>query len=411
MRTLIHSCTVIDVIQGRVVPDSYVVVQDKRIAAVGTGVLDHKGLGPFDLDLDGQGKYLIPGLVNMHVHIQRRHLHHKGKGVFRQGAAALENSDDTRRMLFAVRNGWDELLGGVTTIRDCCSKSRLNTMYRDAVNEGLVVGPHVVSCGLGIAATGGHETHRYPGAVQVDGPAEFRKAVRTEINHHADFIKFMGSGGLGGLPEHEHPYWVEVSLEELKAGVEAAHGRMKRCTIHAMGKESVRIAVQAGIDGIEHGTNLDEELIALMKDRAVYYVPTMSGIAAVADREEESGSKELAEFIRTLVVRPHIESVRLAHQAGLLVGAGTDTLGDLVTELQMFTACGMTAAEALRTATMNAATILGSLAEIGTVEAGKLADLVLVGADPLSDISNLRSVAWVMKEGRVVTKATLAGVQ
>jgi imidazolonepropionase-like amidohydrolase len=411
MKTLIRDCHIVDVEAGKVMKNAWLVIEGTLIVDFGYGEVKSPAAETFDQVIDAEGGYLSPGLINLHVHIQRRHLHHKGKGVFRQGAAALENSEDARRMLFAMRNGWDELLGGVTTIRDCCSKSRLNTMYRDAVNEGIVIGPHVVSCGLGIASTGGHETHRYPGAVEVDGVDEVMKAVRTEIKNHADFIKFMGSGGLGGLPEHEHPYWVELSYNELKAGIDEAHHRMKTCTIHAMGFEAVRIAVEAGIDGIEHGTNLNPELVALMKERKVYYVPTMSGIATVADRESESGSKDLAEFIRKLVVRPQFESVRLAHAQGLLIGAGTDTLGDLVTELEMFTQCGMSAAEALRTATSNAALILKRQESIGSIAHGKLADLILVDQNPLEGIENLRNLRWVMKEGLKLTKENLAKVE
>ncbi len=115
------------------------------------------------------------------------------------------------------------------------------------------------------------------------------EGLRTEIKHHADSSNSWEAVA-GGLPEHEHPYWVELSYDELKPGVDEAHHRMKTCTIHAMGFEAVRIAVEAGIDGIEHGTNLNPELVALMKERKVYY-PTMSGIATVADREAESGSR------------------------------------------------------------------------------------------------------------------------
>ncbi len=410
MRILIHSINLIDVEKGEVLHNSYLVTEGSKISSVGNGAVPSDIAHSCNEIVDGSGLYLLPGLINLHVHIQRRHLHHKGKGVFRQGAAALENSEDSRRMLFAMRNGWDELLNGTTTIRDCSSKSRLNSIYRDAIAEGLIVGPDVISCGLGIATTGGHETHRYPGAIEADGPDAFRKAVRTEIIYHADFIKFMGSGGLGGLPEHEHPYWAEVSQGELSAGVEEAHNRMKSCTIHAMGKKSVRIAIDAGIDGIEHGTNLDEELVALMKEHGVYYVPTMSGISTVADREEESGSFELAEFIRNLVVRPQQESVQLAYSNGLLIGAGTDTLGDLVCELELFTKCGMTNADALKTATSNAAMILGRQQDIGSIRPGKKADLFMIEGNPLESVSNLRRILKVMKNGSFISRESLAKI-
>jgi len=185
---------------------------------------------------------------------------------------------------------------------------------------------------------------------------------------------------------------------------------MKSCTIHAMGKKSVRIAIDAGIDGIEHGTNLDEELVALMKEHGVYYVPTMSGISTVADREEESGSFELAEFIRNLVVRPQQESVQLAYSNGLLIGAGTDTMGDLVCELELFAKCGMTNADALKTATSNAAMILGRQQDIGSIRPGKKADLFMIEGNPLESVSNLRRILKVMKNGSFISRESLAKI-
>lgn len=402
MNTLIHDCTIIDVERMRKIESASVLVRDEMISQIFETKVNPVTVEDVDAIIEAKGRYLMPGMINLHVHIQRRHLHLPGKGVFRQGAAVLENSSDMRRMVFAIRNGLYELHHGVTTIRDCCSKARLNNEYRDCVKDGLIDGPTVVSCGLGIASTGGHETHRYPGAVEVDGPDEVRKAVREEIKRGADFIKFMGSGGLGGLPEHEHPYWVEMSLEELQAGIAEAHNRMKTCTVHAMGKKAVEFAVRAGMDGIEHGTNLDEDLVELMLENQVYYVPTMSGIAAVAQREYDGGSKELAGFIRQLVVDPQFESVGLAHGKGLLIGAGTDTLGDMVTELSMFVACGMKAIEALRTATINAAKILAKEQSIGSIAEGKRADLFLVDKDPLESVEHLRSIEWVMKDGRLL---------
>jgi imidazolonepropionase-like amidohydrolase len=405
MKTLIHNCHLLDVEQKKMFEHAQVVIEDGVIRQISEAATQKVPMNAVDEVIDCEGKYLVPGLINLHVHIQRRHLHKPGKGVFRQGAAILENSSDMRRMVFALRNGLDELRHGVTTIRDCSSKARLNNEYRDCVKDRLLEGPAVVSCGLGIAGTGGHETHRYPGAVQADGPDEVRKAVREEIRQGADFIKFMGSGGLGGLPEHEHPYWVELSFEELQVGIAEAHNRMKTCTVHAMGERSVDIAIRAGMDGIEHGTNLNDKLIDAMLERQVYYIPTMSGIAAVAQREFDNGSKDLAAFIRKLVVDPQHESVALAHRKGVLIGAGTDTLGDLITELSMFVECGMTPMEALMSATINAARILGKQETIGSITVGKQADLVLVANNPLESVEHLRSIAWVMKGGTLVSQA------
>lgn len=352
--------------------------------------------------IDAAGKYLIPGLVNLHVHINRRNLS-RGGGVFRQGAPAIENSDDGVRMLYAARNAWFELKQGVTALRDLCSVGRTASALKSAIASGLIRGPRLTVCGMGIAATGGHETHRYDGAVQVDGEAEILKAVRKEIRLGADFIKVMASGGLGGMPEHEHPGWSEFSVEEMRAACFAAHSHHRGVTVHAMGEQPVLDALHAGVDGIEHGAVLTDEALSLMKARGVYYVPTASGITAVAAKEERNGSAALAAMMRELVVNPQRESIRRAHEAGILIGAGSDTLGSVPEELRIFVDCGLTPYEALLTATVNAAKILGNEDRFGVIAPGKTADLVLLNENPLKDISAVASAAHVFLGGDMVT--------
>ena len=206
-------------------------VENDTITEIGQGLQDEA-----IMDLDG--KYLIPGLINLHVHINRRNVSRTGS-AFRQGAPVIENGSDYHRILFAARNAWYELSRGVTTLRDLCSVGRTASALKAAVEAEIIRGPRLVVCGLGIAATGGHETHRYPGAVEVDGPDAVRKAVRTEIKYGADFIKVMASGGLGGMPEHEHPNWSEFTVEEMRAACEAAHSHNKTVTVHAMGAQPV----------------------------------------------------------------------------------------------------------------------------------------------------------------------------
>lgn len=363
-----------------------------------------------DDGMDCAGKYLIPGLVNLHVHINRRNLS-RGSGVFRQGAPAIENSTDGTRMLYAARNAWFELKQGVTALRDLCSVGRTASELKAAISAGLIRGPRLTVCGMGIAATGGHETHRYDGAVQVDGEAEILKAVRREIRLGADFIKVMASGGLGGMPEHEHPGWSEFSVEEMRAACFAAHSHNRGVTVHAMGEKPVMDALIAGVDGIEHGAVLTGEALEIMKKRNVYYVPTASGITAVAAKEEKGGSAALAAMMRELVVDPQRISIRRAHEAGILIGAGSDTLGSVPAELRIFSECGMTNEECLKTATVNAAKILGNADRFGTIEPGKAADLVLLHKNPLKDIKNVAEVSAVFLGGERVTDGWLMNLQ
>lgn len=359
--------------------------------------------------LDASGKYIIPGLINLHVHINRRNVSRTGSS-FRQGAPAIENGSDFHRILFAARNAWYELSRGVTTMRDLCSVGRTASALKNAINMEIIRGPRLYVCGLGIAATGGHETHRYPGAVEVDGADEVTKAVRREIKLGADFIKVMASGGLGGMPEHEHPDWSEFTVEEMTAACRAAHSHNKTVTVHAMGDLPVRNALQAGVDGIEHGAVLADEALEIMADRGVYYVPTASGITAVAEKERRSGDPQLAAEMERLVVHPQRESIRKAHRRGILIGAGSDTLGSIPQELLLLQECGLSPYEALQTATRNAAQILNN-DRIGTIEVGKAADLVLLAADPLADLRNVEQVEQVFFGGEPVNEAWMCNLQ
>ena len=172
---------------------------------------------------------ILPGLWNLHVHIQRRHLARVGS-AFRGGAVAVENAPAGLKGVYAAINARAALTAGVTTIRDCSSGDHISLALRQAVGEGLLPGPRVIACGMGIAATGGHETHGYRGAVEADGPDAVRQAVRAEIAAGADFIKLMAGGGIGGFPDHEDPRTLEMTPEELTAAVDEAHRHGRRVT-------------------------------------------------------------------------------------------------------------------------------------------------------------------------------------
>lgn len=401
MKTIIENCTIIDGISDLSVDNSWVMVESGSISAIG-----RHGEGEFpkaDIRIDASGCTLLPGLFNLHVHIQRRHLSEQNiKGTFREGAPAVENLIDTKRMLWSMKNAWREMQRGVTTIRDCSSKNRVNIDLRDSIKNGIINGPHVIACGFGIATTGGHETHKYQGAVEADGPDEVRKAVRKEIKAGADFIKFMGSGGIGGMPENEDPRWVEMGIDELEAGIREAHFRGKKTTVHAMGEEAILNALKAGIDCIEHGVMLSDQALDIMGKRGVHYVPTASGITAVYNREAEGGKKEVAELLKRLVVEPQRNSIKRAYEKGIIIGCGTDTLGDIVGELKIFETCGLSKIDCIRTATINASKICSLENTVGTIEVGKKADLLIVEGNPLENLGTLKNVFLVFKDGRVV---------
>ena len=399
---IIKSCTVIDC-TGCLPYVADVRIENGIISEIGT---DLSG----DSIIEASGKYLIPGLVNLHVHINRRCLS-RGAGVFRQGAPAIENSNDFHRILYAARNAWYELSRGITTLRDLCSVGRTASALKNAIAAEIIHGPRLHVRGMGIASTGGHETHRYAGAVEVDGPDAVLAAARKEIRLGADFLKVMASGGIGGMPEHEHPNWSEFTVEEIRAACVAAHSHNRTVTVHAMGDLPVMTSLLAGVDGIEHGTVLTDDAISMMQERNVYYVPTASGVSAVAEKEASAGNVKMANMIQEIVVDPQRESILKAHKAGILIGAGSDTLGSIPAELLIFEQCGMSRYEALQTATLNAAKILKNEDRFGTIEPGKVADLVLLSKNPLEDLHNIETVDRVFLDGHEVTTDWLCNLQ
>lgn len=398
-KILLNNCNLIDG-TGREVQDSvWILIDGEKIVKIGHGA--KKPTSEFE-EIDLDGSYVLPGLINLHVHVQRRNLHYKDqKGSFKQRAAVIAQSSESRRMLLSLKNAWDELQHGCTTIRDVSSKDRLTNTLRDCINDEIFLGPRILACGYGIACTGGHGTHAFNDSIEANGADGFRKAVRYEIKQGADLIKFKGSGGLGSMPK-EHPYWSELTYEELKAGIDEAHNRGKSTTIHMMSNKAAKIALKAGIDGIEHGTCLDEEILTMMRERNVYYVPTMSGITGVAEREMESGNPKIAEIMFRDVVWPQRESVRFAHKEGIRIGCGTDTQGDILIEMNLMNECGMTTMDCIKSATSTAAEICGLEHDIGTIEVGKTADILVVRENPLNNLNALTQIRLVLKNGQCV---------
>ena len=213
------------------------------------------------------------------------------------------------------------------------------------------------------------------------------------------------------MPEHEHPGWSEFTVEEMAAACQAAHSHNRGVTVHAMGEKPVLDALHAGVDGIEHGAVLTEETLQIMANRGVYYVPTASGITAVAAKERKNGSPELAAMMEQLVVLPQRESIRKAMEAGILIGAGSDTLGNIPQELRIFESCGMSRYEAIQTATINAAKILKNEDRFGTVEPGKTADFLLLEENPLEDLHNIEKVKAVFLAGEEVSEHWMCNLQ
>jgi imidazolonepropionase-like amidohydrolase len=262
---------------------------------------------------------------------------------------------------------------------------------RQAIAGGICPGPRILTAGLAITITGGHS--HWMGR-EADGADAVRRAVRTELRDGADVVKFMATGGIATRTAADR-FAPQLSLEEIAAGVAEARNAGRRTAAHAEGREGILNALRAGVDSIEHGSHLTDEAVGLMRARGAAYVPTF----AVRERIVTDGrAAAVPEFIQTEVERAfesHRESVRRAHAAGVTIAMGTDAgatifpHGDSAHELSAYVRVGMSPREALLTATRNAADLLGLGDRLGSLEPGKLADLIVVDGDPLADIAVL----------------------
>jgi len=374
-----------------------VVVEDKQIKAIGAEGQVAPPTGAKVVEADG--RTVLPALMDLHGAIARLTLAEEPYGITAKNIAAS--------ILRGVANGRRCLDVGVTTVRAECGHHGLFAL-KEAYASGVVEGPRLIFPGRGICMTGGHFWHS-GSCREADGADGVRKAVREELREGADWIKLMVTGGAGSPTERVED--VQLTLEELKAAVEEAHKKGKYAMAHVSCAEGARLSIDAGVDSVEHGLVLDEDNIQQMKTKGVFLIPTLGVYRNLVERGEK---KQVPEFMyqRGLqVVKRHAESFRMALAAGLKIAAGTDSGADwyymgesLLWELEIMNSEGMAPMECLKSATSRAAECLRMMDTLGTLEAGKLADILIVEGDPLSNVSELRNTWMVFKEGRLVFK-------
>jgi imidazolonepropionase-like amidohydrolase len=364
-----------------------VLIEGDHIAAVGpNGALDPP---PDAQVIELKGQWLLPGLIDLHSHMYA--------ADFLSGHPKLE--DDAYVALVAAENLRTNLMAGITTARDVGTQNSISLSVRRAVQEGRVVGSRVFACGLIICQTGGHGSELPATGREADGMADVRQAVREQWKAGADLIKVALNGAKSVL---------EFTLEELQALVDEAHRLNLRVACHASILPAAWNAALAGVDTIEHGCHLDEATVAMMVEKGITLVPTITALAALLRMPEERPMPpEFAEAAR-MRMATHRRSFELALQAGVRIGAGTDicfpyrTFAALPEELEHLVSWGMAPMDAIQAATKVAAEVLGQADQLGTIEPGKLADLVGVESDPLADIGALGQVSLVIQGGRVV---------
>ncbi len=344
--------------------------------------------------VDANGAYLLPGLIDLHVHLVW------DGGQDPVATLARERREET--LLRAVGHARQTLEAGITTVRDLGSVDDLAIDLAEAVERGHVVGPRIVASGRTIIMTGGHDPFW---GIMADGPDEVLKATRRQLYRGAAVIKVSATGGVYGRARGESVSDEELTCAEIRVIVDEAHKRGIAVAAHAIGLNGIRNAVQAGVDTIEHGHQLTPELARELAARDGTLVPTLFVYRQIA---EQAGIPAYAQTKAKAIVDEHHRAVRIAQEAGLRIGAGSDAgspltpHGALIDELLALVDAGMSPGDALNGATQDAARILDLGHELGRVEAGYLADLVLVPENPLMNLGRLRSLSSVWKEGRLV---------
>ncbi|MEO9138662.1 MAG: amidohydrolase family protein [Jatrophihabitans sp.] len=395
---LLHHCALFDAVSDAPISAAAVLVQGERIVACGPEV-DVRAAAPASvLEVDLHGATLLPGLVNMHTHFSLSLPGTAGAAVhdLSPHALALYVADGARRTLEA----------GVTTVRCVAEKDHVEFALRDAIAAGQVRGPRIFTAGRALVCTGGHG-HEGSDTLQCDGADDFRRGTRAQISRGADLIKVMISGGIAG--EHEQISTPQLTDDEMAAVLETAHAWGRRVTAHAGPAAVIERAVRLGLDCVEHGYQLSEPVVELMAERGTALVPTLV-VTRCGEFFDQLGVPQWMQQ-RSLDAGPqHAQSYRLALEAGVEVMLGSDMppahefegTTATVRELEHMVGFGLSAPAALRAATIVPARWLGVDADIGSVEVGKYADLIAVDGDPTQDISALRKLRWVMKNGEVV---------
>lgn len=402
-RTVIHCGNLIDGKASDAQPNMTLIIEGNKITAIQKGFTQP---GASDKLIDLSKKTVMPGLIDLHVHLESE----TNKDQALQRFTSNEADVAFRSTVFAKKT----LMAGFTTVRDL-GGSGVNTSLRNAINQGLVAGPRIFSAGKSIATTGGHAdpTNGYrkdlmgdPGPKEgvINSPEEARQAVRQRYKDGSDVIKITATGGVLSIAKDgSGPQFTD---EELKAIIETAKDYGMHTAAHAHGTEGMKRAVLAGITTIEHGTKMTTEVMDLMKQKGTYYVPTISAGKFVADKAKEPGYYHPLVVPKALEIGPQIQNTfRDAYKRGVKIAFGTDAgvypHGDNGKEFGYMAEAGMPPMETIKSATVVAAGVLGMGDKIGTLEVGKLADVVATDDNPLKNIATMASVSFVMKEGVV----------
>lgn len=390
----------LDVKTGKTLNNQAIVIEGDKIVSLGAS--DESKIPPDATTIDLPNATILPGLIDAHTHItfNVNDVGYEGLGI-----------SVPREALIGAKNARITLEAGFTTVRNVGARGYSDVALRDAINAGDVPGPRMLVSGPALSITGGHcdnnllpyEYHRQSEGV-ADGIEAVQHKTREIIKYGADVIKICATGGV--MSKGDDPNASQFTLEEMKAIVAEAHRLGRRVAAHAHGAEGVRWASEAGVDSIEHGHLMDDAAIATLKKNNTYLVPTLY----LTDwNKENMGKRNVPDYVQKkmeMVIAVAQNNVKKAIASGVRIGLGTDAAvyphGLNAHELAVYVRLGMTPLQAIQSATVNDADLLGWSNKIGTLEPGKFADIIAVDGDPLSDVAILQNVKFVMKGGVVV---------
>jgi len=402
-RTILHCGKLIDVKTNTVLNSMTIVIEGKKIKAIQTGFQQGE---KSDKVIDLKNRTVMPGLIDMHVHLESETNPNAYLDRFTKNPGDIAY----QALVYAKTS----LMAGFTTVRDL-GGTHVVISLRNAINKGLVEGPRIFTAGVAIGTTGGHaddsngfnETFKKDLGAEdgvVNGVRDAQKAVRQRYKEGSDLIKITATGGV--LSYAKDGMGAQFTEEEVRAIVQTAKDYGFKVAAHAHGAEGMKRAILGGVNSIEHGTFMTEEVMDLMKKYGTYYVPTIIAGRSVADSALIKNYYPEMVRKKALEVGPIIQSTfGKAYKAGVKIAFGTDAgvfgHGKNAREFELMHEAGMPALETIQAATLNAADLLGQSTNIGTIEEGKFADIVAVEGNPSTDIKSMSKVKFVMKEGKI----------
>ena len=396
-RVVIRAGRMLDVKTGKILTNQQIVIEGDKIVSVGPGDVSSPGATVIDLP----NATVLPGLIDAHTHIT--------SDPFHFGYQELGISTP-REALYGAKYAKITLEAGFTTIRNVGASGYSDVALRDAVNEGDVPGPRMLVSGPPLGITGGHcdnnllpfDYHKQAEGV-ADGVDAVRHKVRETIKYGADVIKICATGGV--LSKGDDPKASQYTLAEMKAIVEEAHRLGRKVAAHAHGGDGIKLASEAGVDSIEHGTYIDDDGIATLKKNGTYMVPTIYLNQWLAENMDKIGMPEFYRQKQMAVGKISFQNMAHAMQSGVKIAFGTDAAvyphGLNARQFATYVQMGFTPLQAIQSATLNAADLLGWSDKVGSIEPGKWADIIAVSGDPLQDVRTLENVGFVMKGGVV----------